>query len=568
MGKKSGSSSPAPVDPAALARQQAEANRITQFLPTGNLVFGDTFETEGSEFLTERRQTGTERIQTGFTMGGLGSNPRPIYEDRPIFEDVQVANPNFDPNNPSGSLGFKPGVNQAALRLEESENQQAIRELRESLSTTVGTQAQLLASDLPKNLFNTNDLPALVSALQTGGLPNMASGLETGGLPTLAGGIDEASLGARGPGGIDLSQLQQFAGVGTPGGKPDSPGRDRRGKVVPAGAVVGGGTDLNAAAQAVEDATFQRQMRLFQPQFDKQRMDLEQSLANRGLPTGAELNTTEMRNLSDAQNEAMLRAGLDSVMAGRQEQSRLFDISSRERAQQFGEHATNLDLGRQLRASDIGEQITAQNIASVARGQGINEQLASSGLAQALRGQDIAEQMQSAGLNQTARQLGLQEKLTTRQLPFNELAVLLGLDQTAPTSLASFVPPGAVDVVGPASLAAQQQIAAAQQAAAGQQNMMSGLFGLGGALGSAAILGCWVAQEVYGIMNPTWLLFREWLENDAPKWFLRLYLKHGERFAAWISDKPRLKKAIRWWMDGRIRNSRAARRRMIQWRAA
>jgi len=551
MGKKSGGSSgAAPVDPAALARQQAEANRITQFLPTGNLVFGDTFETEDSEFTTERRQTGTERVQTGFTGGGQGQTPRPVFEDRPIFEDVQVANPNFDPNNPTNTLGFKPNVNHAALRLEESENQQAIRNIRESLSTTVGAQAQQLASDLPQDFFDTSDLPGLVSALDTTGLPQQASGLQTGGLPTLAGGINEGALQERGPSGLDLSGLQQFAGVSDP-------------------AVAGGGTDLNAAATAVEDATFQRQMRLLDPQFTAQTRRHEQELANRGLPTGSEINTIETRELRDAQNEALLRASLDAVGAGRQEQSRLFDVSSRQRAQQFGEHATNLDLGRQLRATDIGEQVTDQNIASVSRGQGVNEQIASSQLAQAMRGQDVAEQVQSAGLGQTARQLGLQEKLTTRQLPFNELAVLLGLDQTAPTNLASFVPPGAVDVVGPASINAQAQIAAANRNAAANQGMMSGMFGMGGALGSAAIMsGCWVAMEVFGVENPTWLLFRDWLQNEAPGWFRRAYLKHGERFARWISDKPRLKRAIRWWMEGRIRSSRSARARMIRWRTA
>ena len=65
---------------------------------------------------------------------------------------------------------------------------------------------------------------------------------------------------------------------------------------------------------------------------------------------------------------------------------------------------------------------------------------------------------------------------------------------------------------------------------------------------------CWVAREVYGEFNPMWLAFREWLYTKAPKWFLKLYEKYGERFADWISDKPRIKNLIRKWMDSRIKS--------------
>jgi hypothetical protein len=65
---------------------------------------------------------------------------------------------------------------------------------------------------------------------------------------------------------------------------------------------------------------------------------------------------------------------------------------------------------------------------------------------------------------------------------------------------------------------------------------------------------CWVAREVYGEFNPMWLVFREWLYTKAPKWFLKLYEKYGERFADWISDKPRIKNLIRKWMDSRIKS--------------
>jgi hypothetical protein len=83
--------------------------------------------------------------------------------------------------------------------------------------------------------------------------------------------------------------------------------------------------------------------------------------------------------------------------------------------------------------------------------------------------------------------------------------------------------------------------------------MWGGIGSLGGSLGAAAILkGCWVAREVYGAHNPAWLDFRQWIFSSAPKWFLRLYLAFGERFANFIKDKPRIKARIRMWMDSKI----------------
>ena len=80
-----------------------------------------------------------------------------------------------------------------------------------------------------------------------------------------------------------------------------------------------------------------------------------------------------------------------------------------------------------------------------------------------------------------------------------------------------------------------------------------------GIAGGVGKMFCWVAREVFGQSNPEWLQFRDWLETCAPRWFFRLYNAHGERFAAWIADKPILKSFIRRWMRARI-----AKRVMVQ----
>jgi len=71
-----------------------------------------------------------------------------------------------------------------------------------------------------------------------------------------------------------------------------------------------------------------------------------------------------------------------------------------------------------------------------------------------------------------------------------------------------------------------------------------------GSAGKAA--GCWVAQEVFGKESLLWRIFASWLLHDAPAWFRWLYLRHGQRAAAWLHDKPRAKALVRRWMIGRI----------------
>lgn len=58
---------------------------------------------------------------------------------------------------------------------------------------------------------------------------------------------------------------------------------------------------------------------------------------------------------------------------------------------------------------------------------------------------------------------------------------------------------------------------------------------------------CWVAREVY--QDDRWLLFRQWLETEAPTWLHDTYCKYGERIADFIKDKPTIKRVIKFFMD-------------------
>lgn len=67
-------------------------------------------------------------------------------------------------------------------------------------------------------------------------------------------------------------------------------------------------------------------------------------------------------------------------------------------------------------------------------------------------------------------------------------------------------------------------------------------------------MGCWVARTVYGVEDPRWIMFRGWLMTRSPLWLQSLYVNHGERFAAWLGNKPRAKRSVRFFMNIIVNN--------------
>jgi len=126
--------------------------------------------------------------------------------------------------------------------------------------------------------------------------------------------------------------------------------------------------------------------------------------------------------------------------------------------------------------------------------------------------------------------------------------------------------------IGPQVLQGQQQIGAVDLGGQYSQNMnsanikanqkdwadylsqVSSSIGsiVGGVAGAAA---CWVAREVYGSENPTWMKFRTWILNDAPKELKDMYLENGEFTADVIRFNPLLKYIIKEWMDSKLNNN-------------
>lgn len=111
-------------------------------------------------------------------------------------------------------------------------------------------------------------------------------------------------------------------------------------------------------------------------------------------------------------------------------------------------------------------------------------------------------------------------------------------------------PTGMSSIYGAYNTQTQQAMGNAQAKAATTAGKYKAAGQLVGTLASAYF--CWVAREVYGESNPSWLMFREWMLEEAPVWLRNAYTKYGEKIAEFIKDKPTLKNIIRRWMDSKI----------------
>ena len=98
------------------------------------------------------------------------------------------------------------------------------------------------------------------------------------------------------------------------------------------------------------------------------------------------------------------------------------------------------------------------------------------------------------------------------------------------------------------SLMKSREMEADAKAASGLGSMVGTIL----TAGADSLVGswlCWVAREVYGAQDVRWVKFKNWLDLDAPKWFVWIYKRYGERFAKFIKNKPRIKSIIRYFMD-------------------
>ncbi len=130
--------------------------------------------------------------------------------------------------------------------------------------------------------------------------------------------------------------------------------RDERGRIADRFAL-SGPDDFGSEREAVSNAMYERAMNLRRADDERAQADLENRLWQKGLAPGSEAYDEELNRLQQGRDRAMNDLSLASVMAGAQEHQRLADLTSRNRAQEFGEAAGIFDRGGQT--FDRGQQV-------------------------------------------------------------------------------------------------------------------------------------------------------------------------------------------------------------------
>lgn len=210
--------------------------------------------------------------------------------------------------------------------------------------------------------------------------------------------------------------------------------------------------DFSADSTRAEQATYQQAMGRLDPQFQRQRDQVQAQLQARGIPVDSDAYRAEMNRVDQSQGQLMNDLLQSSILAGRQEQGRL-----------FGQEMSRLGAEQGVRGQRFGENVTGINLAEALRGARLGEGLSLAGLEGAQRGQLFGE-------NVTQAQAALQKQLALANLESQQrtqqINELLGL-QTGQQVQA----PQAVNVPGInySGLVANQYAADAQQAASKNQ---------------------------------------------------------------------------------------------------
>lgn len=510
MGKRS----PSPPSPAESANAQAQANRINQITPFGNLTFSgpnrNTATTTLSgglrnildQQLTAQREAATRANQLGNVV--LGQTGRPN-----IPGSVNYSGP--------GTSGLLDALKSFGGELN-------------SLPGVTGTRGVLNA----ERAFSSG-LGAL------------------GGVPEFTDPTQGAIRRQRQRFNVGLSRLGEVPEFNDPTG--DALARALTQFNTEVGEL-GDLPEFQTTAfdrERIEDAVFDRGRRLLDPVQEQQREQLQSRLANQGLPQAGGAYNDEFNRLGQQQDLALADLADRAILLGGQESDRVFgqdlgafqaalqgrgqgvqealgglgartgvagqqfgqalqdygaDLTGRQQSvneitgrlgsnlqalgQQFGQNLQGFgaNLGARQQAVNELQQSFANSLSGQAqrfgqtfanRQQGLQEALARYGTRAGNQQQRFDQSLANFNIDNQQRQQNIERELLRRQIPLNEMQALLGLSQTQQPS---FFGPGQIDVVGPAAL--QSQVA--QQNAANRGGLFGSLIGLGGQLGGAGIL--------------------------------------------------------------------------------
>jgi len=367
-----------------------------------------------------------------------GPTPPPAPDPRVLAETDAEFN-RIDQFTPQGSLTFGgPSRNQATLTL--TPEMQEIFETQLGLDLSFLNLGQDRLGDLDPNPINLDQF----GPIQTD------AGLS---------GIDLANQLGFNPGafGLGPNDLPEFQNTLDLSGLPEIP------------------QDFDQLRSDQEDAFFQRGRRLLNPEFERQEDRLTQTLANQGLFAGDEAAGQQQQIFGENRNRTFQDLADQSILRGGDEASRELARILGTRGQGFNEALGQGQFFNQAALSDFGSRLGAFGAST----QGLQNLLGATGFNNTVGQQNLMNM--NAG-----RAQGINEQQAIRSNQFNELASLLGLQQTQQPGLQNFFTPGQVDVMGAQALN-QNQLNQNFQAEMARNNAgMGGLFGLGSSLISGA----------------------------------------------------------------------------------
>ena len=335
MGKSRPSAPPVP-DPNQLIQQDAAANRITQFTPYGNLLFGSV----GDQGQFVQGEVPEDGLAAAFTQETpFQSQLRMLQENVGLGLGATAAQRLGLPTDTSIAPGQ--GANVVGDIVQQGEV--GINPPQE-LDPTNPFTGPVTTSDLPAYSFqDATNLPEFKSTLPGAGT---------------------------GPTSIDV-----------PENLPTLP------------------TDFETTREQVTQSVFDRQLGLLQPEFTRQKEALEQNLADRGLPIGGEAYNSAIDRLERQQGEQQQRLAQQADVVGGQEAQRLFNQASSARGQLFREAAAQGEFGLAGQQQAFGQQAANVAQQNAARQQLIADQLRANELNNLSRQTQLNERMGLRNLN-------------------------------------------------------------------------------------------------------------------------------------------------------------------------
>lgn len=216
-----------------------------------------------------------------------------------------------------------------------------------------------------------------------------------------------------------------------------------------------GQNDFSGERQRVEDALYGRNATRLDDQFARREEDQRSQLLNRGLREGTEAYANAERDLNQSRTDAYGDLRDRAVVAGGQEQSRLFADALQARQQGFGERTTQGNFQNQAAQQNFSNELS--------RGAFQND----------AQQQEFMQRLANAQLGNQQRDAGINEQVTNQQQTLQGLDFLYG---GSGAQVPQALTPGSSGQVAPADIQGaiqadygnrygvyQQQAQAAQQ---------------------------------------------------------------------------------------------------------